>query len=76
MPKKVVDAKSDSKGRTTAVRLQGNTTFTPIETAKRMAERGQISNAHVVHPKRGDSYLRTNPDSREGNNLDQMSGDK
>ena len=74
--KKVVAARSDSEGRTTAVRLQGNKTFTDIETAKRMAERGHISNAHVVKPRRAASYLRTNPDGEAQNNLDQLSGDK
>ncbi|MEM1055226.1 MAG: DUF3892 domain-containing protein [Bacteroidota bacterium] len=76
MAKRITDATSDSKGRTTSVRLSGNKTNTPIETAKRMADRGQIEGAHVVRPKGRKSYLRTNPDGKSRNNIDQLSGDK
>ena len=76
MGKKVVDARSDVSGRTTSVRLSGNTSFTPIDTAIRMADRGQISGAHVVRPVCSDPYLRTNPDGKVGNNIDTFSGDK
>jgi hypothetical protein len=73
MSKKVIDAKQDSKGNITAVKLQGNSTFTSIDTAMRMADKGQISNAHSVHPKYGTKpHLRTNPDERSNNNLDEM----
>lgn len=51
--KKVVDAKQDSKGNITAVRLSGNSSFTPVQTAMNMADRGQIDNAHSVRPKSG-----------------------
>ncbi|MCG8606124.1 DUF3892 domain-containing protein [bacterium] len=73
--KKIVDAEADSKGNISKVRFRGNRTFTPIDTAIRMAERGKIENAHVVKPKKGDPYLRSNPDRRKGNNLDEMAGD-
>jgi len=76
MGKRVVGARSDSSGRTTSVRLSGNTSFTPISTAIRMADRGQIQGAHVVRPSCADPYLRTNPDGRVGNNIDTLSGDK
>ena len=75
MSKKIVAAKTDSDGDITAVLFQGNTTFTPLDTAIRMAERGQIENAHVSHTGKGRPYLRTNPDGRERNNLDYMAGD-
>jgi hypothetical protein len=75
MPKKVVDAKADSKGNISGVRFQGNTTFTPIATAVRMADRGEVQNAHAVHPTGGNSYLRSNPDSKGQNNLDHLAGD-
>jgi hypothetical protein len=42
MSKKIVAAKADSDGDITDVLFQGNTTFTPLDTALRMAERGQI----------------------------------
>jgi hypothetical protein len=75
MSKKVVDAKADPKGNITAVRLEGNSTFTPLDTAINMARQGKIENAHAVtHP--GGDYLRTNPDGKVRNNLDEMAGDK
>ena len=76
MGKKVIGANSDSKGRTTSVRLSGKATDTPINTAIRMADRGQIDGAHVVRPCNADPYLRTNPDGQVGNNIDTLSGDR
>lgn len=73
MGKRVVDAKEDSKGNITAVKLSGNKSFTAVETAIYMADKGQIDNAHAVHPKNGTKdYLRTNPDKKTGNNLDEL----
>ena len=73
--KKVVDAKADSQGRTTHVKLSGNKSWTPVETAMRMTERNEIANTHVSHTGSGTPYLRTNPDGKKGNNLDEMSED-
>ncbi|WGO99779.1 DUF3892 domain-containing protein [Saccharophagus degradans] len=76
MGKKVIDAKQDGKGNITAVKLSGNSSFTPVETAMGMADKGQIDNAHTVRPKNGTkAHLRTNPDNRKGNNLDEMAKD-
>lgn len=76
MGKKVIDAKQDSKGNIAAVKLSGNSSFTPVETAMGMADKGQIDNAHTVRPKNGTkAHLRTNPDNRKGNNLDEMAKD-
>ena len=72
MGKRVVDAKENKKANIVAVRLEGNNTFTDIETAKKMADRGEIENAHTVHRRDGSSYLRTNPDDKKGNNLEEM----
>ena len=74
--KKVVDARSDSKGRTISVRFEGNLTDTPIETAKRMVKKGQVAGIHIVKTSKNTSYLRTNPDKNKGNNLDHLCGDK
>ena len=77
MGKKVVDAKQDAKGNITAVKLSGNSSFTSVGTAMNMADRGQIDNAHSVRPKNGSkAHLRTNPDNRKGNNLDEMAKDQ
>jgi hypothetical protein len=75
MPKTIVDAKADSKGNIASVRFQGNSSFTPLETAIRMADRGDVTNAHVVRPSAGNPYLRSNPDRNVGNNLDHLAGD-
>jgi len=58
------------------MKLSGNKSYTPVETAIKMAARGQIKGAHVVRPKCAKPYLRTNPDGRVGNNIDTLSGDK
>lgn len=76
MGKKVVGAQADKDGNISAVRFDGNVTFTPIDRAIDMADRGEIDNAHAVHPSDGRAYLRTNPDSQTSNNLDDMAGDK
>ena len=75
MTRKVVDAKQDEKGNITHVKIEGNERFTPVETAIPMAERGELKNVHVVHRKGGNDYLRSNPDSRTKNNLDEMAKD-
>jgi len=72
--KKIVDAKADSKGNIIAVKIQGNTTFTPLETAIRMTEQGLID-AVVVKPKGRRKHLRTRPNSKNTDNLDDMAGD-
>ena len=76
MGKKIVDAHANKDGDITAVRFEGNTTFTQLDKAIGMADRGEVDNAHAVHPKDGRPYLRTNPDSQKNNNLDDMAGDK
>ena len=73
--RKIVDAKADSEGNITAVKIQGNTTFTPLETAIRMTKQGLVD-AVVVTPTHAKQHLRTRPDSQTRNNLDDMAGDK
>ncbi|MEJ7777016.1 MAG: DUF3892 domain-containing protein [Sphingomicrobium sp.] len=75
MVKKVVDAKANSKGNITAVRLSGNSGFTPVETAMRMADKGQLENAHSVNRAGAKPHLRTNPNKKTSDNLDDMAGD-
>ena len=73
--RKIVDARADKKGNITAVKLQGNQNFTPKKTAIKMAKRGEID-AVVVKPKNAIQHLRTRPDDKIKNNLDDMAGDK
>jgi Protein of unknown function (DUF3892) len=75
MARKVVDARQDEKGNITHVKLQGNQNFTSVETAIPMAEREELQNVHVVHRRDGGKHLRTNPDGKVGNNLDEMAKD-
>ena len=72
--KVIVDAKGDSDGDTVSVLFQGNSTYTPVETAIEMARKDQIENAHVSHTGKGvdKEYLRTNPNRSERDNLDYM----
>lgn len=74
-PRKVVGARADAEGDITHVRLEGNQRFTSVEKAMEMADRGDISNAHSVHRRNAKPHLRTNPDGKLSNNLDDMAGD-
>jgi hypothetical protein len=69
--KKIIAAQSDSQGKISAVKFDGSKSFTPIDKAIEMAEKGQIAEFHVVTKKDGSKYLRSNP-SRKGSSLEQM----
>jgi hypothetical protein len=69
--KKIIDAKNDSDGNVNAVKLEGNSSYTPINTAIKMAENGQVD-AVVVKPKDGKKHLRSKPDGKKKNNLDEL----
>lgn len=72
--RKIVDAKADSKGNIKAVKIKGNKTFTPIKTAIRMTKQGKVD-AVAVKPKNAKEHLRTRPDGKTANNLDEMAED-
>jgi hypothetical protein len=72
--KQIKDASAGSDGRIETVTFAGNTTPTPIATAIRMAERGEIAGVHVVTKQDRSKYLRTNPDDRTTNNLTDLAG--
>lgn len=74
--RRIIDSRADKKGNIEAVRFEGNKNFTAVERAIPIVEREGSPNAHVVKPKSARTHLRTNPDSRRGNNLDDMAGDK
>jgi hypothetical protein len=73
--RRVIDARNDEQGNVNQVLIEGNQNYTSTSRAIPMAERGELENVHVVHPKDGNPYLRTNPDGRTGNNLDEMAKD-
>jgi len=71
--KQIVNAQADQNGNIKAVKLEGNKTFTPIETAIKMTEKEQID-AVVVTPQNAKQHIRTKPGSEK--NLDDMANDK
>lgn len=73
--RRVVDARSNDEGDITHVKIEGNQGWTPLETATRMADQGKLENVHSVRKPDGDKYLRTNPDGKTANNLDEMAQD-
>ena len=73
--RKVTDARQDRDGNISHVKLEGNQNFTPVEKAIEMAKRDGLENAHAVRKKDGGEYLRTNPEGKAGNNLDEMAQD-
>jgi hypothetical protein len=70
--RKVVDARQDEKGNISHVQLERNKNYTPVGTAINMAKRDELTNAHSVSRRDGKEYLRTNPDKKANNNLDEM----
>lgn len=70
--RKVIGARSDKNGNITQVLIEGNSNFTNINTAIKMAKANKLANVHSVHPKKSAPYLRTNRDSEKRNNLDEM----
>ena len=73
--RKIVDARADSEGDITHVQLEGNSRFTPVDTAMGMSDRGVISNALTVRRSYANPLLRSNPNGRKSDNLDWMAGD-
>jgi hypothetical protein len=74
--KKIIDAKEDADHNISTVLLKGNKTFTPIKTAIDMAKRGEIDAVHVKKSQHTKEHIRTRPDDKKQNNLDDMAEDK
>ncbi len=74
--RKIVDDIADDKGNITKVKIQGNKTFTPLETAINMAKRGEIDAVPVKKTKTTKAHLRTPPNNKTTDNLDDLAGDK
>ena len=70
--KHVVDARADREGDITQVKFRENQRFTPASQAMPMADRGEVDNMHVVRRDGAKPHLRTNPDHKKSNNLDEM----
>lgn len=65
--RKVVDAKSDKNGTITHIKLEGNKHFTSKEKIIEMAKKDKVDLVLV-----NDNHVRTRPDKRKGNNLNEM----
>jgi Protein of unknown function (DUF3892) len=72
--RKIIDARANESGNIEAVLLEGNTTYTSLKKAITMTEQNQVD-AVVVNQKNGNQYLRTRPDKKTENNLDDMAQD-
>lgn len=73
--RKIVDAVADQKGNITKVKIQGNKTFTPLNTAIKMAKRDEIDAVPVKATKTTKEHLRTRPNNKTSDNLDDLAGD-
>ena len=72
--RKIIDARANESGNIEAVLLEGNTTYTSLKKAITMTEQNQVD-AVVVNQKNGNQHLRTRPDKKTENNLDDMAQD-
>lgn len=72
--KRIVAAINDEKNRIKAVRFEGNKTFTPLDKAIEMADKGMIERTHVVRRENARTHIRTNADGVQKNNLDDIAG--
>lgn len=71
----IIDAKADSEGNIAYVKFKDNERFTSVERAIKMADKGDIANAHAVRASNKKPHLRSNPDRNSKNNLDYMAGE-
>lgn len=72
--RKIVDAKADKKGNISAVKLEGNSNFTSIETAQKMTQDGKIDAVYVGGNQKTKPHLRQRPNNSQSDNLDDMAG--
>ncbi|WP_330671439.1 DUF3892 domain-containing protein [Anaeromicrobium sp.] len=67
----IIKVRKDSNGNITDVMLSDGNECT-IKQAISMAKEGLIGGVHVVKPKKGKEYLRTNRNETDGDNLDSL----
>ena len=72
--RKIIDAKADSDGNISAVKLAGNSTFTSIDIAKRMTRNGQVDAVYVTAASKTKDHLRQPRNKSQRDNLDYMAG--
>ncbi|MCM1991682.1 DUF3892 domain-containing protein [Oceanirhabdus seepicola] len=68
---KITNVRKNTDGDITAVKLDNNQEVN-IQEAISMTEEGKIEGVNVSYAKNGRSYLRSNPNGVQQDNLDQM----
>lgn len=72
MSNKIVETIKNSSGEIMQYVLENGQTVEKSQGVE-MAKNGQIDGVIISHSKKGEEYLRTKPDGKEGNNLSSMS---
>lgn len=71
MTNKIVQTIKNSSGEIMQYVLEDGQTVEKSQGVE-MAKNGQIDGVIIAHSKKGEEYLRTKPDGKEGNNLSSM----
>lgn len=71
MSNKIVQTIKSSSGEIMQYVLENGQTVEKSQGVE-MAKNGQIDGVIISHSKKGEEYLRTKPDGKEGNNLSSM----
>ncbi|WP_461204708.1 DUF3892 domain-containing protein [Clostridium sp. DL1XJH146] len=69
--KEIVGIKKDNKGEIIGYKLDDDRLVSKVE-AVELAKQGEIKGVTIATSKLGEEYLRSNPDSSRGNNLDNL----
>lgn len=72
--RKIIDAKADSKGNISAVKLEGNSNFTSMKIAKKMTQDGKVDAVYVQAHHNTKAHLRQPRNNSKLDNLDDMAG--
>lgn len=72
----IVGAKEGPDGNISHVLIEGNKRHTPVEKAIEMTKDGKLHGVNVSSTADGDEYIRTNPNGKTLDNLDEMAKKK
>ncbi|HFD2082636.1 TPA: DUF3892 domain-containing protein [Clostridium perfringens] len=76
MSNSIVKVKKNSNGEITDYVLSSGKTVSKADSKAegvKLAEEGMIDGVIISHSKKGEAYLRSIPDGKESNNLDELS---
>ena len=71
MAERITGTIKDSNGEISQYVLSNGETLSKAEGVNR-AKNGEIDGVIIAHSRKGEEYLRTKPDGKEGNKLDNM----